>query len=138
MKIIWLCSLLCERSRKFIQKELNEAGLSNVKPAYGDVFNVLFANKTCNLQTLVDLTGRPKSTISELVDKLMKADFVYKTADQSDGRGVTIGLTAKGEKLQLDFERISKELSMKILSASSPEEIKKIEKSLEAIVKAFK
>ncbi len=56
---------------------------------------------------IADKIGRDKSTITALVDKLVKLEYVAKEKDTKDTRVVYVTLTSKGEALKPVFEAIS-------------------------------
>jgi DNA-binding MarR family transcriptional regulator len=56
------------------------------------------------------LIDRDKSTVTTLVEKLVKLGYLDREKDPDDHRVTRVKLTKKGKALEADFENISKEL----------------------------
>lgn len=108
-------------TRARIEALLAQHGITDIEPCHGDIFTVLFAEKSLPLTELAAKTHRCKSTVSVMVARLVKAGWLQKTADPEDARRITVALTEKGRKLEGIFEAVSKAL-IKDLSAGFTEE----------------
>ena len=95
-EIVYLSSLLKEKAGDFIQSELKKYGYPDLKMAHGDIFHALFEAGELSAKEIAGRTRRSKSTVSELVDRLVKLGYVCKKPDPADARGVKISLTEKG------------------------------------------
>ena len=95
-EIVYLSSLLNEKAGDFIQDELKKYGYPELKMAHGDIFHVLFEAGELSAKEIAGRTRRSKSTVSELVDRLVKFGYVCKKPDPADARGVKVSLTEKG------------------------------------------
>lgn len=136
-KIVFLSSQLSERGRWFIEEKLKDSGYGDLKAAHGDLFRCLFVKSPQCAKDLVEKTGRSKSTVSELVDKLTRLGYLTKSKDTSDARSVLVGLTEKGKKFESVFEKISAELSEKIVDGMSSEELSMAETVLKKLISRF-
>ncbi len=76
---------------------------------------------------------RDKSTITALVDKLERLDYVKRGEDQVDGRIVRLTLTKKGRELEPIFRAISESLQAAIYEEFSLEERQQLLGLLEKI-----
>lgn len=135
--VIYYASLLLARSDEFLRSELKKRGYGDIKSSYGDVFHVVFTHRSTNLKTIIKETKRSKSTISELVDRLVSSGYLVKTPDPDDSRGVLISLTPKGLEFEPVFKEVSNCLNAKIFSAASPSEIRQAESVLKKITDEF-
>lgn len=62
------------------------------------------------MKEVAERIGRDKSTVTALVNKLMRAGYVLKEKDPNDNRVTYLYLTAKGRSLERDFDGISARL----------------------------
>ena len=108
-------------TRARIEALLAQHGITDIEPCHGDIFTVLFAEKSLPLTELAAKTHRCKSTVSEMVERLVKAGWLQKPAAPEDARRITVALTEKGRKLEGIFEAVS-EVLIKDLSAGFTEE----------------
>lgn len=136
-EIVYLSSLLNEKAGDFIQEELKKYGCAELKMAHGDIFHTLFEAGELSAKEIAERTRRSKSTVSELVDRLVKLGYVCKKPDPADARGVKISLTEKGIAFETVFRKISEDLSKKILSAVGREELKTAEKIMRKLTSNF-
>ncbi len=106
--IINQISLIREAANSFITNELNSRGYEGVLPAHGIVFSFLFRQKgPIPIISLVNESGRSKSTVTGIVKTLERYGYIYKETAPDDGRSFLIGLTPKGLNVKADFEEIS-------------------------------
>ena len=89
-EIVYLSSLLNEKAGDFIQDELKKYGYPELKMAHGDIFHVLFEAGELSAKEIAGRTRRSKSTVSELVNRLVKLGYVCKKPDPADARGVKV------------------------------------------------
>lgn len=136
-EIVYLSSLLNEKAGDFIQEELKKYGYAELKMAHGDIFHTLFEAGELSAKEIAERTRRSKSTVSELVDRLVKLGYVCKKPDPVDARGVKVSLTEKGVAFEAVFRKISEDLSKKILSALGHEELNTAEKIMRKLTSNF-
>lgn len=97
-----------ELSNQLIERELEAREIEGVQPAHGSVFAFLFQQTgPVPIKSIVDHTGRVKSTVTGMVNTLQRHGYVRKTPSGEDARVVYVELTKKGFALQPDFEEIS-------------------------------
>ncbi|MCG7376426.1 MarR family transcriptional regulator [Paenibacillus sp. ACRSA] len=85
------------------------------------------------MQELSKLIDRDKSTVTVLVDKLVKRGYIHKEKDLKDTRIYRLSLTAKGHDLREEFEEISHHLIKKIYEKFSLDEKKTVISLLQKI-----
>jgi len=108
--IIALISRIQNKANQFIVSELKRHGISGLVPVHGDILVALFFHKRVTMQELSILVDRKKSTITTLVEKLIKLGYVQKQKDDNDNRYFIISLTDKGKSLKLPLMEISMDL----------------------------
>ena len=107
-EIVYLSSLLNKKAGDFIQEELKKYGYAELKMAHGDIFHTLFEAGELSAKEIAERTRRSKSTVSELVDRLVKLGYVCKKPDPVDARGVKVSLTEKALLLRRFLEKFLK------------------------------
>ena len=64
-----------------------------------------YANESCTMRNLVDLTPMTQSALSRIVDRLVKAGLVERSTCDYDRRALFVGITADGARLHDDAKR---------------------------------
>ncbi|CAN7273666.1 MarR family winged helix-turn-helix transcriptional regulator [Paenibacillus sp. LjRoot153] len=85
-------------------------GIDGIGTSHGDIFYALFKNPKLTMADISKKINKDKSTVTALVDKLVRLGYVTKERDKEDTRVVYVALTNKGSELEPIFETISKEL----------------------------
>lgn len=92
----------------YIECELRKRGIEGLVVSHGNILDILYDNN--GKLTMKEISGginRSKSTVTQLVDKLLKSGYVTKEADLDDKRISYIVLTEKGLRIKNDFREIS-------------------------------
>ncbi len=100
-------SKIREKVNRLIEAEMSRNGLEGIVTSHGDIIYALFNQQRMTMAEIADKIGRDKSTVTALVDKLVKLGYVVKERDTQDSRIVYVSLTEQGCKLQPVFEAIS-------------------------------
>jgi len=108
--IISLISKVRESANKFIVSEMDKWGVKGLATSHGDILMALLKVEKLTMKELTEKIGKDKSTVTALVDKLIKQGYVEKTKDIEDNRVVFVSLTEKGKELKPMFDAISQEL----------------------------
>ena len=111
-----------ERINRLIVQELREHEIDGIVTSHGDIFYALFRRDELTMQETADLIGKDKSTVTALVDKLVKAGFIEKRQDETDRRVTFIRLTEEGQRLRPDFHEISVTLLARIYAGFTEQE----------------
>ncbi len=135
--IIFSASKLHHKANLFLVEELKKNNIHGLGPSHGDILGALFISGQLQLKELIDIISKNKSTITALVQKLIKFDYVEKIQDPEDGRVNYIRLTEKGELLKPTFIDISKKLRAKAFKGITDEEREKLSKILTKICNNF-
>lgn len=109
--LIALASALRFHALEFLTAELRKAGIDDLIPSHGAVLAMLFGRGgTASMKELVAASGRGKSTFTEMVKALERRNYVIRSKDPADARGVLLEITDKARDLQPVFEAISHRL----------------------------
>lgn len=121
--IIGQIAKIREIANLLVEKELNARGVSGVVPAHGLVFAFLFRqNEPVPIKSLVQQSGRVKSTVTGMVNTLERHGYVFKQECAEDARSTRIGLTDKGWAVKRDFEEISQILEVRVYGTMPTED----------------
>jgi DNA-binding MarR family transcriptional regulator len=85
--------------RQYIQVKIKENG-SNITFEMLEVMGCLWKKDGVNQQEIADLTLRDKSSMTYLLDNLVKRKLVRRLEDENDRRNKLIYLTDEGTKLK--------------------------------------
>jgi DNA-binding MarR family transcriptional regulator len=108
--LIALIARIREKANKFLLNELKQHGIEGIAPSHGDILTTLYHHKTVTMAELAGRIHRDKSTVTVLVEKLVKLGYVEKMKDPADRRVTNLCLTETGKALEPVFEKISKKL----------------------------
>ncbi len=95
---------------RVIVKKLKEHGIEGLVSSHGDILVQLYAHQEMSMKDLAAKIGKRKSTVTALIDKLVRSGYVEKSTDIYDHRIHIITLTRKAKNLEKDFQEISEEL----------------------------
>ena len=85
--------------RQYIQVKIKEHGI-NITFEMLEVMGCLWKKDGINQQELADLTLRDKSSMTYLLDNLVKRKMVKRVADANDRRNKLVYLTKEGKNLK--------------------------------------
>lgn len=134
-KTIGLISAIREKANKRIVGYLQREGITDLAPSHGVILVMLYQYDTMAMSELAKRVNRDNSTITTLVDKLVKTGYVRKIKNQDDRRITNISLTQKGRDFQPVFDNISSELISKIYEGFSDLEKELLVRLLEKLFK---
>lgn len=119
---ISLIAKIREKADKFLLKEMEKLGLKNIAPSHGDILSALFKCQEATMTEIANTIHRDRSTVTALVNKLIRFEYVSSKKDLNDNRSSIIYLTEKGKELKLGFKEISEKLYMREYKGISDEE----------------
>lgn len=135
--VISLISKIREKTNRFIVAEMSKYGIEGIVTSHGDIINALFKKPRLTMAEIAEKIGRDKSTVTALVDKLVRFGYVTKERDTEDTRVVYVTLTSKGSGLKPIFAAISSETLAAFYSDISEEEKEELVRILNKIYKSF-
>ena len=135
--IISLVSRIREFANTFITDEMNKYGVEGLAVSHGDIIFSLLNNEKFTMKEIAEKIEKDKSTVTALVNKLIKQGYIEKTKDILDNRVVFVTLTEKGKSLEPMFNKISEELISKVYEGISENEKEELLKTLIKIKNNF-
>jgi len=132
--IIYIISRIREKANRFILDELKSHGLHDLAPIHGEILLVLFSQGELSMKQIAELIDRKKSTVTTLVEKLIKLGYAQKETDVYDNRSFLISLTDKGYNLREVLIEISNKLLDKVYKDIPLQERKQLVKSLKKVL----
>ncbi len=108
--VISLISKIREKVNRFISTEMSKRGIDGIVTSHGDIIYALFKKSRLTMAEIAEKIGKDKSTVTALVDKLVRLGYVTKERDTEDTRVVYVTLTHKGNDLKPIFEAVSSEI----------------------------
>ena len=113
-RTIYLISRIREKANRLLIRELGCHNLAGIVPSHGDILVSLFLQPRLTMKGLAEKIDRDKSTVTALVDKLVRLGYVEKKADPGDNRITLVSLTAEGRSLKPVFLDISEKLQERV------------------------
>ena len=108
--IISLLSKIRDKVNRFLVAEMGKHGIDGIGTSHGDIIYALFESPRLAMADISRRIHKDKSTVTALVDKLVRLGYVIKEKDREDTRVVYVALTPRGHDLKPVFESISKEM----------------------------
>ncbi|MDH4211688.1 MAG: MarR family winged helix-turn-helix transcriptional regulator [candidate division WOR-3 bacterium] len=136
--VIALIARVRDRAYEFIIRELNQRKITGLVPSHGGIVSNLFKKDRVPMKEIAERIGRDKSTVTALVNKLVRAGYVVKEKDPGDKRITYLCLTAKGRSLERDFDMISERLIATAFSGFSQKEREEIVRGVVKMLNNFK
>lgn len=125
--------LLCElqeSTNRFITDYIEKYESECLVPSHANLLMMLFSGREFSMGDLAREIHRTKSTVTTLVEKLIRCGYVTRERCPHDGRVVYIRLTEKGWGLKTVFEELFAKLEQLFLGDFSQEETDDLEQTL--------
>ena len=106
----------------YLQLSLDELGFAGLVPSHGEILFRLFNYGPLTMSQMAKTIKRDPSTVTTLVNKLQKLDFIKLEENKKDMRSKLIVLTPKGEAFEKEFCKISEDLNACLLKGISKDE----------------
>jgi len=136
--IVYFISQTKKKMIQFIERKLKEQGLDDIAPSYGNILTVLFENQgQLSMKEIGSRIGKDKSTITALVNKLIKLGYVQKEKSTEDKRVTYIQITEQGRGIEEKYSLISKELNLTAYNNFTLEEKEQLLKLLKKLNNNF-
>jgi DNA-binding MarR family transcriptional regulator len=104
-------------------KLANEYGIGEMTVRQIGYLKIIAEHKGITFSRLADLTNNSKPTVTEMINKFVRCDCVYKEKCVNDGRVSYIRLTGKGENIAHAEKLIARNLVDRILRSLEEQEI---------------
>ncbi len=123
-----------EKANALVENELKGRGIKGIVPAHGPVLVFLLQQREpVPIRAVVESVRRVKSTVTVTIRTLEKHGYLRKLPCETDARITYVELTAKGRRLQKDFEEISRTLRSKLYGDMSEKDRERLIKQLDEI-----
>jgi len=122
----------------YIECELRKRGIEGLVVSHGNILDILYENNgKLTMKEISEGIGRSKSTVTQLVDRLLKAGYVTKESNLEDKRYSYIVLTEKGGSIKTDFKVISQNVMKEFFKDFNEEEIEILLLLLDRVIHNF-
>jgi DNA-binding MarR family transcriptional regulator len=128
------------RSRIFddIECELRKRGIEGIVVSHGNILDILYDNNgKLTMKEISEGINRSKSTVTQLVDRLLRAGYVTKEQSLEDKRFSYIVLTERGLGIKKDFKEISDHVIKKFFKDFTEEEAEILFSLLDRVIGNF-
>lgn len=123
---------------KYIEDELKIRGIEGLVVSHGNILDILYDNNgRLTMKEISDGINRSKSTVTQLVDKLLLYGYVTKETNREDKRFSYIVLTEKGLQIKNDFKEISDKVIKKFFNGFTEEEAENLLLLLNRVIDNF-
>lgn len=108
--IIFLIARIQYKANRFLSREMKAHHVKGLAPSHGEILGSLMARGPLPMSEIGRIIDKDKSTITALVNKLIKRGYVEKKSEPADSRISLIALTRKGMALKPHFQLIAQRL----------------------------
>ncbi|MEM9561093.1 MAG: MarR family winged helix-turn-helix transcriptional regulator [Actinomycetota bacterium] len=115
--------------RKELSQRFTTAGYS-VSPEEWAVLLVLWSRSPQTPGGLSDETIRDPTTVTRLIDRMVKKDLVVRSEDPNDRRRSNISLAPRGTELEHELVPIAFELIAQATAGIPPEDLETVQRTL--------
>lgn len=123
-----------EKANALVEKELKDRGIKGIVPAHGAVLSFLLQqSQPVAIKAVVENVRRVKSTVTVMIDTLVKHGYIRKLPCETDCRVTYVELTPKGRRIRKDFEEISQVLLSKLYGDMSQKDRERLVRQLNTI-----
>lgn len=121
--IVYFISKTKKNMMTFLEKKLDEQELYDLIPSHGNILTALYENDgSLTMKEIAERIGKDKSTVTPLVNKLLKLGYIEKQKCDEDKRITYIHLTEKGREIESKYKAISKDVYETAYKGFSEEE----------------
>ncbi len=135
--ILFLISRISYKVDRFLADEFRERGIEGISPSHGEILAGLMMFGEIQMKDIPELIDKDKSTVTALVNKLIRLGLIEKKEHRTDKRASYIVLTEKGSSLQGAMADISEKLREKAYINLSDDEKSLMTELLSRINKNF-
>lgn len=122
----------------YIESELRKRGIEGLVVSHGNILDILYDHDgKLTMKEISEGIHRSKSTVTQLVDKLLAEGYVAKKSNAEDKRSSYIVLTEKGVNIKKDFKEISTNVIGEFFKDFTEEEVKGLLALLDRVIGNF-
>ncbi|MEX1376399.1 MAG: MarR family transcriptional regulator [Eubacteriales bacterium] len=116
-------SSLRHSMNEYLVQQMRKAGWNEISPSHGGIIYALLKNEVLSMKEIAQRVKRDPSTVTTLVNKLVKLGYAEYKRNPDDMRSKQVSLTAKGKELYNDFNQISMELTSALVEGLDDSDI---------------
>jgi len=131
----FLISKIKQIQGRVFEKLLLEYGIDQFNGAQGRILFVLWDKDNIPISELSEKTGLAKTTLTSMLDRLEKSDYIKRVFDPSDRRVAKIALTKTARSLKKQYDEVSAKMNGIFYKGFNNKEIIIFEKNLDRILK---
>ncbi len=120
--LLYMLSNIRNRAFNFLQTEMKKKGIEDIPPSYGDILYAIKVKNRLSVKEICEISQKDKSTVSVIVNNLVKSGYAIKERDTADARSVKIRLSKKAEVEGEKMMDISRKLNERLYKGLSEEE----------------
>ena len=129
-----LISKIHQLSGRIFLKKLKKHKLDEINPAQGRILFVLKQKDGMNIQELSKRTSLDKSTLTSMLDRLERQQFIHRSADKNDRRKIIVRLSSKIISIAKQYTAVSQDMLSLFYNGFEEEEIVRFEDNLRKIL----
>lgn len=123
-----------QRATEVFQTEMAKGELT---PRQFAVLSSVSQNEGLSQTDLVDLTGIDRSTLADIIRRMLKKGLLQRRRTKEDARAYAVRLTEEGKRLLKQAEPMARRVDSRILAALSAARADKFMDDLHTIVRAL-
>jgi DNA-binding MarR family transcriptional regulator len=109
-QIISLIGRIQYKASRFLSREMKAHHITGLGPSHGEILGSLMSRGPLPMTEIAGIIDKDKSTVTVLVNKLIRLGYVEKQKHGADNRVNLIAMTQKGETLKPAFISIARKL----------------------------
>lgn len=121
-QLIFLIGRIQYKANRLLTREMRALQIQGLAPSHGEILGSLMARGPLPMTEIARIIDKDKSTITALVNKLIKLGYVEKQRHLADNRICLIALSKKGAELKSNFQLIAQKLRAQSYKNISDEE----------------
>ena len=107
-RTIYYIARISDKAARLLTRELRERGHQGLAPSHGDIMVALFKHRRLSMKELARIIDRDKSTVTGLVDKLVRLGYLEKSGRPVGSAGAgSYRFTGKGAETDTGFYKPS-------------------------------
>lgn len=121
--IVYFISRTKQKMIQFIEQKLEENGIDDLITSQGNILTALYENNgKLTMSQIAKKIGKDKSTVTSLINKLLKCGYINKLRNEDDKRVTYVTITDKGRQLEYKFNSITSQVHETAYKNFTPEE----------------
>ena len=119
-------------------KILRENDMADLEGARGRIIFALWGNDGVPIKTLCEKTSLDKSTLTGIIDRLVRDGYIERKPSETDKRSTLISLTGKEQEFAKNIQKVSNQMNEIFYKGFTNEEITQFDSMLARILENCK